>query len=245
VRLTSIVSDRWKPPMFLETSNGLASGNSTAEATQHALLEVVERQCLLEFHHAPATAAPVDLAAITAPVVQDLLERLRRSGNLVRILDITNAAGIPCYHAEIRNEAVPFTFAGAGCHLATDVALCRAITEAAQSRLGAIVGSRDDLDDAFYRMADDPARGRGKELPFSPTDAPARPPRAGIDSLTFDEDVRLVAGRITELTGYEPLVVELTSAKCGVPVVKVVAPGLGFDGRSSFQPGPAAGAGAS
>jgi ribosomal protein S12 methylthiotransferase accessory factor len=239
VCLSAVVSDRWKPPMFLETSNGLASGNSHAEATQHALLEVIERQCLLELRSDPAAAPAVDLSAITMPTVLDLIDRLEGSGNLVRVLDITNELAVPCYYAEIRNEAMPFTFAGAGCHTATDVALCRAITEAAQSRLGAIAGSRDDLDDAFYQMGDDPARGRGQELPFPLTGAAAFP-RDGIAALTFEEDVALLVSRILDRTGHEPILMDLTSPECAVPVVKVIAPGLGFDGRGSFRLGPTA-----
>jgi ribosomal protein S12 methylthiotransferase accessory factor len=243
IHLTSVVTGRWNPPLFLGTTNGLASGNSVAEATQHALLEVIERQCLYEFYEGMTAATPVDRDSLAEPGLAELLDKLDRAGNLVRILDITNTAGVPCFHAEIRNETVPFTFAGAGCHPAPEVAVSRAVTEAVQSRLGVIVGSRDDLDDVFYTRASDPARGRGSRLPFSPTDAAARPLRDGSAAATFDEDVRLLATRVLELTGYEPVVVDLTSAECGIPVVKVVAPGLDFDPRKSFRPEPAAGDG--
>lgn len=236
IHLTSVVSDRWDPPLFLATSNGLASGNSIIEATQHALLEVVERQCLLEFHRDPATARLVAPGSIDDPTVVELVDKLEASGNLLRILDLTNGMGVPCYQAEIRNEALPFTFAGAGCHTAAGVALSRAITEAAQSRLGVIAGSRDDLDDEFYRMVHDPGRGRGHEMPPAPAGGTG-PPRADVAAGTFDQDVRLLAVRIVEATGHEPIVVDLTSPECGLPVVRVVAPGLGFDARVEFVPG--------
>src|SRR2546421_7709485 len=51
VVVSSVCNDFWAPPVFLETSNGLASGNTPDEATLHALLEVVERDCLRDFHH--------------------------------------------------------------------------------------------------------------------------------------------------------------------------------------------------
>src|SRR5262245_66558882 len=45
---------------------------------------------------------------------------------------------------------------GYGCHPDRDVALSRALTEAAPSRLALIAGTRDDLLPAYYRSSPDP-----------------------------------------------------------------------------------------
>lgn len=44
-----------------------------------------------------------------------------------------------------KSDAYPITFTGVGCHNDPAIALCRALIEAAQNRLTAISGARDDL----------------------------------------------------------------------------------------------------
>ena len=58
--------------------------------------------------------------------------------------------------------------AGSGCHLSADIALSRALTEAAQSRLTVIAGSRDDLFRSTYEPVKDapPNRERPPTLRF-------------------------------------------------------------------------------
>ncbi|MCX5174239.1 YcaO-like family protein [Streptomyces virginiae] len=98
------------------------------------------------------------------------------------------------------------------------------MTEAAQSRLTCIAGTRDDLptdDDLFQHPAAAPHPRRPADL--IPWDAltDGAPPWQG----TFTEHTRTVAARIEAVTGHEPLCVDLTQPDEQVHAVKVICPG--------------------
>ncbi|MET9451127.1 YcaO-like family protein [Streptomyces cinerochromogenes] len=59
--------------------------------------------------------------------------------------------GLPVCVAYLWSEDYPVVFAGGGCHTSPAIALTRALTEAAQSRLAAIAGTRDDLPSLLIR----------------------------------------------------------------------------------------------
>jgi ribosomal protein S12 methylthiotransferase accessory factor len=53
----------------------------------------------------------------------------------VALFDLTWEVGMPVVLAEVALPDLPFVWRGSGCHPSRDVALSRALTEAAQSRL--------------------------------------------------------------------------------------------------------------
>ena len=145
---------------FLASTNGLASGNCESEAICHAICEVIERDAL-----ALAQAEDPSLNCISAPrlllesvddeACREVLARFRQAGLWTTVYDITSDLGIPCFFCRITEAsegAPPFCpkTEGFGCHSNREVALLRALTEAAQSRLTLISGSRDDLHDRYY-----------------------------------------------------------------------------------------------
>lgn len=210
---------RFEPRMFHRTSNGLASGNCRDEALVHALCEVIERHALYLVHRDPGAAVPLASEAIDDPPSRDLLDRFRRAGMKVALYDVTWGVGVPAVVADVAYGDLPNVWRGAGCHLAPEVALSRALTEAAQSRLTYIAGSRDDLrqlggPDRFARL-EPPAGSRAL--------AEVGPLRPSADLAADRERIlgALAAG------GYEPFAVDLTREDLGVPVVKVFCPGLG------------------
>jgi ribosomal protein S12 methylthiotransferase accessory factor len=107
---------------------------------------------------------------------------------------------------------------GFGCHLSPQIALSRAITEAAQSRLGYISGARDDLQGDI----DQPDTRRPRSGQAADIRELIREPVA-TDSLL--DDLEYVVKQATAAFSAPPLVVDLTADDIGVPVVKVVAPG--------------------
>jgi len=140
-----VLMDYSQPPQssFLyRTSNGLAAGNSKAEAAVSALLEVIERDCIADFDE--FTAQERAAAKLTSQSVLDALdpmipEGLARGQAHVDVWDIKNDLGIPCFYAIVQSGFSQHTgkfirgFAGSGAHLNSDVALSRAVTEAVQS----------------------------------------------------------------------------------------------------------------
>jgi ribosomal protein S12 methylthiotransferase accessory factor len=130
-----------------------------------------------------------------------------------------------------REDQPALLVSGSGAHLDPHVALSRAITEAAQSRLTQITGSREDIHPAAYR----PAVHR----------RPQPTPRPGVNwaevaaqhttgFATDDGEAEHLAARIKAVTGHHPLVVDLTHGRherSEFAVVKALAPTLRYDAR--------------
>ena len=250
VHLDHTTGTRWTRSGFAATSNGLASGNHLLEAIEHGLCEVIERDAMTLWRllDPPARdATRVDLRTVRDEACASVLARYAAAGIAVGVWEITSDVGVPAFACRIldaRDE--PFRrlgFAeGMGCHPSRPVALLRALTEAAQSRLTLIAGSRDDLLRGQYAELRSPERAgrfRGEILeargtrPFD--DGP------GVEHDTFDADVAWEIGRLRAAGIGRVVVVDLTKPELGIPVARVVVPGLeGLAVGRSWAPGPRA-----
>ncbi|MFC3450589.1 YcaO-like family protein [Amycolatopsis speibonae] len=227
VRLDYRCDERWSPPLFRSSSNGLASGNTLDEALLHGMYELVERDSIARVAR-EGTPNLVDAETVGDPGLMGLLERYRAAKVHVQMSFLANPYRIPVFSVLIWSDAFPATFAGAGAHSDAAVALSRALTEAAQSRATAIAGARDDIGKAPYREARVFGVRRSSDSPpFEGQDNPA----IAFDAIessalpTLDSEVKKVAERIQLVTGHAPLYVDLTQPEIGVPVAHVVCPG--------------------
>ncbi|HZC75604.1 MAG TPA: YcaO-like family protein [Gaiellaceae bacterium] len=233
---------------FASSSSGLAAGNTMLEAVSHALCEVVERDAITLWNNATDVAraeGTVDPTTVEDPGCRDLLEAYERAAVGVRISDLTTDVGVPVFRAaavDTRTESwrgVPAA-TGYGCHPSRAVALSRALTEAAQGRLTAIAGSRDDLPPSTYRRLRDRSvlRGHAQRLeeasPRSFRDVP------DLDAATLEEDVAHELDGLRSAGIREAIVVELGRKDVGIPVVRVVVPGLEawYEKAEACAPGP-------
>ena len=219
---------------FVMSSNGLASGNHPLEAVSHGLCEVIERDATALARFRPegiAASLRVDLATVDDAAGRGILDRFEQAGVAVAVWDITSDIGIAAYHCIIVDrEPNPFRplgpVEGMGCHPAREVALLRALTEAAQARLTLIAGSRDDNGRARFGRSREAAfieRTRARLLEPGTrrfTETPTHP------SETFEEDVALILRRLSEAGLDQAMAVDLTRPDFGIPVVRVVVPGL-------------------
>jgi ribosomal protein S12 methylthiotransferase accessory factor len=231
LHLDSCVTGRWTPAAFRATSNGLASGNVLDEAVLHGLYEVVERDAAARDRRY-GTGRPLDLTSVEDPTARPLLERFAAAGVDLAVNFLPSPFDVPTFDVVITSSMFPVPFGGVGTHLDVGVALCRALTEAAQSRAAAIAGTRDDIGQAPYRGT-----------AFSSVDRTPSPPsasRAGSDAVDFasvasaplpdvHEEVVHVARRVESVTGCAPLYVDLTRPELGIPVAHVVCPGTLID----------------
>jgi ribosomal protein S12 methylthiotransferase accessory factor len=223
VRLDDSYAPQWTPPLFNATSTGLAGGNTVTEASVHALCEVIERDAAASLHGLPPTRwHAVDLASIDDDTCRGLVDRFVAAGMRLRVYADTGRVGVPFVEVRVRAETAPTAFAGTGCHPDPTMALARALTEAAQSRLTFISGSRDD-DVRPYRSS----AAWTPLAPILPPVAPTVDWAAMTDqsTSTLDGDLARLADLTTAATGREPIRMVLPSP-VGVPVVKVIAPGL-------------------
>jgi YcaO-like protein with predicted kinase domain len=216
---------------FIATSNGLASGNHLLEAISHAICETVERDAAtLHSVRAPAETASrrIDPDSVDDPGCREALDRFDRAGLSVGIWDITTDVAIPAFTCRIadrhRRPSHIYDAEGMGCHPAPKVALLRALTEAAQGRLASISGSRDEP----ARWAPDLPPESSCEPEADPGSEAVRDFRAvpAFESDSFDADVRWELDRLRAAGISEVVVVDLTREEFGIPVVRVIIPGL-------------------
>jgi len=223
-----------RPPVFDISSTGLASGNVLAEAILHGLCEVLERDAEAAWRRSGGDRRLV-LDTIDSPICRMLIDQIVATGARVFVWDLgaTDVAAIGC--AILEDPREPSwrdlgCYQGFGAHLVPEVAIARAVTEAAQTRLTYIAGARDDFFPADYAQATD--REVLLEL-WERLAAPCDEP------VVFDDLPRFEApslGRgLTALvervigTGGQVIVVDLTHPELRVPVVKVLVPGRATD----------------
>jgi ribosomal protein S12 methylthiotransferase accessory factor len=232
---------------FQSTSNGLASGNHPLEATSSAISEVVERDGLSLWHLADAGARDgmrIKLDTIDDASCAALIDRYRQAGLAVTVWNLTTDVGIPSFRCMIAEERedpfhVGYAAQGMGAHPMRGIALSRALTEAAQSRLTYIAGSRDDVFRDMYARLRDPERARRRRRELRPGDGD-RGFRdiAEFSSDTFEADVEWQLARLNAVGIDQVIVVALTKPEFEVPVVKVIVPGLeGFVFDQNSGPG--------
>ncbi|HKS46406.1 MAG TPA: YcaO-like family protein [Amycolatopsis sp.] len=218
---------RWSPAGLKWSSNGLASGNSRKEASLHALYEVVERDAL---SRQPRSASPeyVDPASIADVACSSLVKSIMATGASLTINRLTNRFGVPCFGAKVWSTDFPVVCLGWGAHLDPHVAVSRAITEAAQSRLTAITGSRDDLPPIYrpghWEVSNFTPR-QGTVVPWDELAAEGPTP-----SVDLGAELDWICQRVQQVTGTEPLLADLSTAT-EFAVVKVIVPGAALDGE--------------
>jgi ribosomal protein S12 methylthiotransferase accessory factor len=204
---------------FVPTTTGLASGNTHHEALLHALCEVIERDAVARLGAMTAAALEarrIDLKSIVHGPARGVLERFARAGLGVEVIDATSDVGMAVVHAtivdgdELRGGHIDH---GVGAHVVPEIALVRALVEAAQARVAYVSGSRDDF------WPDDYTRGG----------APRRPVREGrrafsvvprIEASGFASAVEAVLGRLRD----DVWILDHTRPEIGIPVVHVKCP---------------------
>lgn len=214
---------KWSPDLLRATSTGLACGSTRDEALLHALFEVVERDVLYRDGQAAGRRRTlIAPGTVDDPHGREVIGRLTAAGMALEIALVDGPYGLPVCVVYLWSEDYPVVFAGGGCHTAPAIALTRALTEAAQSRLAAIAGTRDDL----------PSDTGSVEVPpWKPAASPSLAPWAEATGHFppacggFAGQVREVAQRIAHVTGYEPVALDLSAPGAPVHAVQVVCPG--------------------
>lgn len=222
---------------LVQDTNGLASGNHLLEASCHALGEVIERDCLVLWrgqrglHQAP-DARRVELDSVDDPACRRVLDAMRDAGLAVGVWDIATEIGVPayaCLAVEPPDGRLRVMTAdmGSGVHLSPRIALLRALTEAVQARVTFVAGARDNLTREHYARSRNPAlhaatwraiRDGRPQLSFDR----ARDRSTGC----FEADLQVLLDGLRGADFHQAVVVDLSHEDLGVPVVKVIVPGL-------------------
>ena len=217
---------------FAADTNGLASGNHVLEAIAHGLCEVIERDATTLWQlrlSDDRSATVVDPESVDDPNCRELLDRFDEAELDVLIWNATSDLGVAVFYClavdrETENAVPEF---GAGCHPCRDIALVRALTEAAQARTTYIAGSRDDFDPLWYSEKAKIQRRRAcRELVETQKpvtkfqDVPHRSEK------TLQGDIRWMLDRLCAAGIEQAIVVDLSGLACDVAVVRVIVPCL-------------------
>jgi YcaO-like protein with predicted kinase domain len=217
---------------FQATTNGLASGNHWLEAVLHGLYEVVERDAIALWRAGGSQARDaraVALDSIDGGVSAGLLARYRAADVTVRVWDVTSDVLLPCFVAlAVAPGGVDGVEPelGSGCHADRDVALARALSEAAQARLTRISGARDDFAPETYG---DSVRADRLAMAAQWLAAPAvrhfhAAPSCAGPTLRHDLDIALAGLDAAGL--HQVAYIDLSRAEFAIPVARVIVPGL-------------------
>ena len=160
------------------------------------------------------------------------------------VWDTTTDVGIASFYCLItdRRQENAHSGAGAGAHPARAIALLRALTEAIQVRTTYITGSRDDLrPDEFTAPALEQKLRRARGLMAGPAAARDFRHVRSHEAATCADDLDWMLDRLRAVGIAEVVTLDLTGPEVGVPVVRVVIPGLeGPDDHDAYVPGPRA-----
>jgi thioglycine synthase len=219
--------------LFTPTTNGLAAGLTVEEAVCHALAEAIERDawslvCARLWAGGTLDSCPTLRPESLPQSARSLLDRFERCNIRVSVRVITSDVGVPAFHATSvePGPSGPFVHEGMGAHPDAEVALLRSLTEVAQSRAADIQGSREDL--TFWR-----ARSAGSAQPLDDWLRAETSSRlcdfASIDdfqSSDIRDDIDWMIARLRSAGLDRVVVADLTSPAVGLPVVRVIVPGL-------------------
>jgi ribosomal protein S12 methylthiotransferase accessory factor len=254
------------PRVYRGSTNGLASGNTIEEAVCHGLAEAIERDAwtlaivrgmllprIRAIAGAVAAGAACDVSAIhdvvpdgrlfpiidlttLAEPARALAAKFAAAGVRVVVRDITTDLGIPTFVAagwETPAGRIHF-HSGLGTHPDARVAATRALTELAQSRLTIFQGVREDIDKVAQRdgVVDRPSQSLWlSDGPLKSFDA--------VHSYRNDdilEDIQIMSDRVHAAGLEQVIAVDLTRPEVGLPVVKVLVPGLEHWAARHFDP---------
>jgi YcaO-like protein with predicted kinase domain len=218
------------------STNGLASGNRFPEAVRHGLCELIERDATSLWRQMPPReqeARRLSLATVDDPKSLAILELLANAELDVAVWDITTDVGAPtlqCYVVDRAGESGHFGI-GAACHPTREIALLRTILEAAQVRTTYIIGAREDIEPGDY----DPATLRRRNAEARALMAKREGGRdfRSVPTRRFETaeaQVEHLLDRLRLIGLKQAIAVDLTRPEIGIPVARMVVPGLeGFD----------------
>ena len=208
-------------PFSVADSNGNAAGDTVEDATLRALLELVERDAGGIWWYAQQRRAAIDIDALDDPWCADIARQLARAGRSMHVQDITTDLGIPaCVAVALDNSRpTPRPMLGFGAGLSGLGAVRGALSELVQM-IGVLEDAGDNVSEPLREWLQTAKPDNQRQLEPLGTSAP-RPCVVDSPDNPLDFTLRRLAAK-----GIPSFSHVFTRADMGIPVVKVVAPGL-------------------
>ncbi len=231
--LYSMPAERRGPSDLIADSNGCAAGNTLEEAILQGFYELAERDAFAIWWYNRLRVPAVDLRGFDDPYLAAAPDYYARCERDLWMLDVTSDFGIPAFVALSRRPdgKTEDIIYGAGAHADLRLAALRAICELNQCltwlpRPGKEAG-RPTIDDPLAlgwwktgRLADCPWLAPAENEPLR--EASHYP---AIETEDTREDVEYCRA-LVEARGMEFLVLDQTRPDIGMPVARVVVPGM-------------------
>jgi ribosomal protein S12 methylthiotransferase accessory factor len=200
-------------------SNGCAAGATPEHASVTAFLELIERDATSIWWYGRHARPAFDPAAVEG--IEDLLASLEARRRSIHLLDLTTDLGIPVCAAVSAEPGGGAVAVGAAAHFDASRAAVAALTEMLQVEFSIAVRCRmaplDDDDQLGFWLRRVSFRSMPHLLPSGERLLPDRP----VGPAAITDCVR--ACRKADLRF---LAIDLTRPEVGVPVVRVIVPGL-------------------
>ncbi len=216
-------------------SNGCASGNTLEEAILQGFFELVERDAFAAWWYNRLSRPAVNLDSFGDDYLAVAHDYYRAYQRDLWVLDVTHDFGIPVFvsvsmRPDVDAETIIY---GAGAHFDPHIALLRAVCELNQS----LYGVRDVKADGTggYKNDDNPAynwwmaNAKLADHTYLLPDRNAAPRRKADYAVPETEDVKEDVERciaLVEDKGMEFLVLDQTRSDIGMPVARVIVPGM-------------------
>ena len=231
--LYNMPAEQRGPADLVADSNGCAAGNTLEEAILQGFYELVERDAFAIWWYNRLRVPAVDLASFDDEYLASASDYYSRYERDLWMLDITSDIGIPTFVAlsrrpDAQTEDIIY---GAGAHADSRIAALRAICELNQCLTWlpnpARGSGRPTIDDPLAlwwwktaRLADCSWLSPAADEPRSKA---SRYP--ALESTDTREDVEYCRG-LVEAKGMEFLVLDQTRPDVGMPVARVIVPGM-------------------
>jgi len=178
----------------------------------------------------------IDIGTLSG-VPSRLAHQFAAAGIRLVIRDITSDLAVPTFVAagwETAAAGQIHFHSGFGTHPDARVAVTRALTELAQSRLTIFQGVREDIDRVARRDGSVERPSHSLWL----ADGPLKSFDAVGSHRTHDilDDIRFMSRQLQAAGLEQVIAVDLTRAEVGIPVVKVIVPGLEHWSARHFDP---------
>ena len=231
--LYSMPAEQRGPADLIADSNGCAAGNTLEEAILQGFYELAERDAFAIWWYNRLRAPAVDLSGFDDEYLASAPDHYARYERELWMLDVTSDIGIPTFVALSRRpdaETEDIIY-GAGAHADPRVAALRALCEANQClawlpRPGKADG-RPTIDDPLALWWWKTARLADCAWLAPAGDAPLRTASTYpvIETMDTRDDVEACRA-LVEAKGMEFLVLDQTRPDVGMPVARVIVPGM-------------------
>jgi thioglycine synthase len=194
----------------------------------------------------PSIFPDVDIQDLSFVPLNALVRKFEEAQIPLIIKDVTSDIGIPTFNAssiEWLTHDYGYLAEGQGTHPDARIALLRAITEVSQTRAANIQGARDDLRKIKYGQNNS---NTDRAWQFMPSKNKIKFSQVGsyVNADILD-DIKLILARLEGVGLKKAIIVDLTIAEIGIPVVRAIVPGLenfkftksimGWRGRRYFK----------